>query len=423
MMRQDHQQQIATAQRQVLSQSARQLVELITLSPAEYSDRVERCSAENPFLSAPPIPRRSVVWSEQLSPGPSLFAHVLAELPLLVRAPADLSVARRLAEGLDERGFLVESVSDIAADLKLSVAKVEAILAKVQGIEPVGLFSRSVGECLALQLRAQGELDEVAIRLLCDLDGVAALGAVEFARRQGARPERVMHLLSLIGKATRNPAAAFGETAPVALPELHFERQGKGWTVSSIQAATPQVALRHTEFALALAAARDAEERQDLRRLWREAQMLHQAASARLSTMLELGKSLVLLQQLGLDSGLTSLAPLTQREVAARLSVHQSTVSRLVRHRFVSVEGRIVQLARFFERPRPLRDGQQGTRSAVLAALQKLVTSHPASGLSDLAITRELDAVGIHVTRRRLAKYRTLLGIPPSQPRRGRASR
>lgn len=419
-MRQDHQQQIRTTQRQVLSQSARQLVQLVVAPPAEFADLIERQAAENPFLTVSrSLSRATTLQAEAQSPRPSFFAHVLAELPMLVRIPEDRRIAVRLVEGLDERGFLDDSLSEIGAELKTPVVRVETVLSMLQRIEPVGLFARSVTECLALQLRAMGQLDETAVGMLRNLDGLAARGATDFARRQGMDAGRVNQLIDLIARLSRNPAAAFDETATAAIPELQFERKASEWSVRSLLQSAPHLKLRDAAYSRALGEAPDAEARSELRRKWRAACDLLHAATVRDTTFHNLGEQLLLHQRTGLDSGLVKLAPLTQRSVAAALSVHESSVSRLVRHRFALVEGMVVPLSKFFERPRTARDGKPQTRSFVLDALRELITSDPAAAaMSDLALARKLGDSGIQVTRRRLGKYRASLGLLSSSRRR-----
>ncbi len=417
-MRQDHQQQVGIVQRQALSQSARQLVQLVVAPPAEFADLMARGAADNPFLTVSRhFARGSGAPPEAPAHQPGLFAHVLAELPLLLRQRADLPVALRLAEGLDERGFLVDPLPDIAAELKLPPARVAAVLRQVQGIEPAGLFARSVAECLALQLRAQGQLDDVAVRVLGNPGGTSAGGPAEFARRHGLDPARTAQVVDLIARLPRSAAAAFAEAPPAALPELVFERQDGQWTVRCAVETAPQLTLREATYRRALAADADASARTETRRKWREACALHQAATLRDTTLAELGRHLLAAQGAGLDSGLARLAPLTQRQIASRLSVHPSTVSRMVRHRFAQIEGRIVPLSQFFERP--LASGTAPTRSVVLCALRDLLAADPAADrLSDLALARRLALTGIDVPRRRLAKYREMLGIPSSRRRR-----
>lgn len=419
-MRQDQQQEIRTTQRQALSQSARQLMQLVTARPAEFADLVERQAAENSFLTVSrSLSRPGPFQAEGPSPQPSLFAHVLAEMPMLVRMPEDRPIAVRLVEGLDERGLLADSLPEIAADLKTPVARVERVLSLLQRIEPVGLFARSVTECLALQLRAMDQLDETAVGLLCNLGGLAASSVTDFAGRQGLDAGRVSQLIALIARLSRNPAAAFGETQPAAIPELQFERQEGDWSVNALLQSAPHLKLRETAYARALAEAPDAEARSVLRQEWRAACDLLQAANARDKTIGDLGKHLLTHQRTGLDSGFTLLAPLTQRQMAAMLSVHESSVSRMVRHRFALVEGMVVPLSRFFERPRTAKDEEPQTRSFVLDALRELVASDPAAAaMSDLALARKLAGLGIQVTRRRLGKYRAILGLPSSYKRR-----
>lgn len=421
MMVREQRPQVGLRQRQKLSQTARQLLQLVVAPPVELAALLDRVAGENPFValsrSFPRLPGGAV---DGASSSPGLYAHVLAELPLLLRRASELPIALRLVEGLDERGFLADSPAGIAAELHLPPALVEEVLARLQRIEPAGLFARSVSECLALQLRAMGELDDAAVRLLCNLEALARLGAAEFARRHQLDPGRVAELMALIARLSRDPAAAFGATALGALPELQFDRQGETWTVRPILPAAPHLKLRPAAFARALAAARTAEARRDLRRMWHEARALLQAVALRDATLERLGQALLLHQRQGLDSRMTRLAPLTRSAMAAHLSVHPSTVSRMVRDRFALVEGRILPLSRFFERPRAAGDAAPVTRSVVLAALRELIASDPdAAAMSDAALARKLAASGLAVTRRRLCKYRALMGLPSSRLRRG----
>lgn len=421
MMRQNHQQKMGLRQKQTLSQSARQLVDMVVLPPHEFSDLIGQRSENNPFLRFAPLRSPGAAIAAVMptpTQTPSLFAHVLQEMPLIIRNQADMPVAVRLAEGLDERGYLVDSLTEIAADLQVSSAGVERVLAQLQDIEPVGLFARSVAECFALQLRAKGELDEAAVLLLANLGSLAAAGAAEFARRNNLAPERVHHLIGLITKLRRIPAAAFGETESVAFPELHFERKNGAWCVAATLPSAPRLSLLTSEYDRALAAAPDAETQGNLRHLWREAKALHQAASLRDSTLLELGKQILASQKIGLDSRFETLAPLTQREVAERLSIHESTVSRIVRHRFALVEGRVLPLARFFERAVATKGRATLTRSMVLNALRDILASDPAGAtMSDLGLTQALARAGIEIPRRRVGKYREILGVPSSHRR------
>lgn len=424
-MQQGQRQETRVVQRQVLGLTARQTLELVVMSASELAEVLDRTARENPFVVCrAPVVQQARMSAEPEAGGDSLFSHVLAAIPLLVSSTADRAVAFRLAEALDETGLLVEDTGAIATELGLPRARVETVLTCLQQIEPVGLFARSVKECLALQLRARNLLDATAVTLLCHLDSLPATGIAAFARRHALDADRVQALLAVIARLTRNPGAAFGGRGASAVwPDLAFSRTQDGWTVATCAEVLPRVTLRPAAFERALAQAPDAETRSLVRRRWQEARNLHRMLAQREDTLLRLGGILVQDQRRGLDSGFHCLAPLTQREVAARLSVHSSTVCRMVRHRMALVEGQMVPLARFFERPHRAAAAQGLTRSAILAALTQRVASEPkADPFSDEDLARFLSENGMQASRRQVSKYRALLNIPAAHRRSGLAA-
>jgi RNA polymerase sigma-54 factor len=453
-MRLDSRPETGLAQRQGLGLRARQWLETLVLPGPALAASLAARAADNPFLraglalrpgpsaagpyaagpyaagpgaagagEAGPIGSGPGDWGQwetgpgQAGPGgsglgPSLFGHVLAALPLVTRG-ADRAIALRLTEALGETGLLVEPLEEIAAELGLPLGRVAAVLARLQRIEPAGLFARSLAECLALQLCARGLFDETAVAVLARLDGLAGSDAEGFARRHGLDPDRVGRLWPVLARLSASPAAAFAEPAPALRPDLAFERRPEGWQAVVLAEAQPRLALCPDAFRRALARAPDAAQRDRTRRQWQEAQDLARALAGRAATLARLGQILVLAQRAGLDSGFRARAPLTRREVAARLGLHEATVGRLVQQRLALVGGRMVPLSWFFERPQPAATAPGATRSAVLAALRALIEAEGgAAKLSDAELARRLAAQGLSLSRRRLGKYRQLLGLP-----------
>lgn len=413
-------QEATLTQRQGLGLVARQSVEVLVLAGSELAALLDQRAAENPFLeSIGRARRRGLPAADCEGQGPGLFGHVLAAIPLLTSSGDERAIAYRLADGLAETGLMVETLPDIAAELGLPVARVAAVLQRLQRIEPAGLFARTVKECLALQLSARGQLDEAAVVLLSRLEQLAEAGAAEFARRHGLDLDRLERLLPMLARLSRTPADVFGDIARPVWPDLAFRRGPDGWQATPLAEATPRLSLRAGAYEQALSRAQDARERADLRRKWHEAQSLRQALDTRQATLSRLGAILAADQAKGLDSGFVILAPLTRREVAQRLGLHESTVGRMVQNCAALVGGQSFALTRFFERPHRRHAAEGRTRSAVLAVLRNLLeTETPAAVLGDDDLARRLAEVGLPTTRRRVAKYRKLLGIPAAHRRR-----
>lgn len=388
-------------QTQRLSAVMAQAVTLMSLAPEDLARHLVREAAANPALRLLP-PRRAAPGAALaaapeegvalVADRPSLYAHVLAQLPRLVPDAAGRAVALVLVEGLDAAGYLVEPLAALARRAGVTVAQAEVVLAQLQEAEPAGLFARSLAECLALQLHADQVLTPAFRALLGRLDLVAARDHAALRQLTGLDEAALgAHLCRLRGLDPR-PGRAFEAADPAPAPADLVAVPGEGpggWRVQLQEDHLPGLELVEN------AGDRDAEVR---------ARRLIAAFALRQRNLLGLAERIAARQGVALDGPPEALEPMTRRALAADLGLHESTVSRIVAQSRLRLGGRVVPLSALFARPVA---GASAAR--ITQALARRLALGPAS---DAELARWLAEQGMVLSRRQLARYRARLQRP-----------
>ena len=426
-----------------------QAIHLLRLSNAELHAYVERALESNPLLeragaddagAAPDIEQGfdaspihggegGLDAGDRTEPdfegAKSLRRHLEEQIGVDVADPRERLICSWLIDSLDEAGYFAGDIGRIAARLGCSRTRVEAALERLHACEPVGVGARNLRECLALQLAERGQLDAPMERLLDNLDLVARRDLEGLAARCGVDEEGVRKRVRRVRAVNPKPGASF-ETAPLQTitPDVHARRTARGWAVSLDAESLPRLAIDRRYSALARRGApgngRDAEDRAYVRENLQSADWLLRALEQRAATILKVSRELARAQREFLDKGVHRLRPLTLRDVAERVGMHESTVSRVTSDKFMSTPRGVFGLKDFFSGALPAAGGSDGHASeAVRRKIRELIEGEPASRvLSDDGIAVLLRGSGIVIARRTVAKYRESLNIPSSVQRR-----
>ena len=418
-------------QRQSLVMTTRMqaAVRILAMSNQALAEHLEEVAQENPYLELrlPSAYRGGGSWGGEsdfdavaaLAEAPSgLQAHVARQIELTFRTPRDRAIAEAFSEALEPTGWLGAPLAEIARSAGCSLDKAEDILAELQEFEPAGLFARNLAECLRLQARDRGLLDGAMRAVLDNLPLVASGKLAELARIAGATAEDIAAAIRQLRSFDPKPGLAFGDApAPVHPPDLLVRRSRSGWEVelnrSDLPAVTVAGGLDPSRIAdsAARAYARDA---------LSAARWLERTVARRHSTLLDVAVAIVRRQAGFLDKGPGHLAPLALADLAGELKLHPSTISRAMAWRRIETPRGTLPLKAFLSRAvgQPA-DAEVQSRDAVLALVRRIVADeNPARPLSDAAILRKANAEGAGISRRTVAKYRDLLGIPSSFERR-----
>ena len=401
-------------QRMALTTGLATSIRILRADAAGLSRYLEEQAAENPqiILTRPQVQEWLPRWKsafgaddrpEQEAAGPSLVSHVLGMIEALRLDPGEARIAMALAEALEPTGWISRALPSIASQLGVPVPAVERVLHRLQQrAEPTGLFARNLADCLRLQAEEAGDLDAPMVALLSRLDLLAKGEIDRIAREAGLEPADLRQAFGRLRSYDPKPGAGFEiSTAPVREPDLIAEKGAAGWIVSLNRSALPSVTV--------------AEGRAKGRA---EARALIRMIEGRNVTLLSVGQDILTRQTAALEQGLGALVPMTMAEVAQALGLHEGTISRVVAGTAVDTPRGTWWLRSLFTQP--AREGGPAA-GALRDRLAKLVAAEdPDAPLSDEALAAALAEGGAPIARRTVAKYRTMLNLPPAHRRRRR---
>ncbi len=352
-----------------------------------------------------------------------LRQHLLAQLPECRFSAADTELALALIDALDEQGYLAEPSAAIADGLAVDAAEVEAVRHRLQRLDPVGTCSIDLADCLGVQL---SELAPTTPALAT----ARALVQHHIARLGRSEPATLATLLAvpvaeidaalrLIRSLNPRPAAQLPAAATEYVrPDARVRRSAAGWTVELDLSGLPSLKVNEA-YARALSSKSSRGANSDLRGQLSEARWLIKSLAMRNVTLLRVATAVVERQVEFLEHGPEALRPLLLREIAAKLELHESTVSRVTSGKWLLTPRGMFELRHFFSNQVPADAGGAVSATAARAVIQRLVAAEDARHpLSDEALVQALAGQGIRLARRTVTKYREALAIPASYERR-----
>jgi RNA polymerase sigma-54 factor len=297
--------------------------------------------------------------------------------------------------------------------------------ARLRQIEPAGLFSRTVAECLGAQLAERDRLDPAMKALLDNLDLVAAGELGQLRRRCGVDDEDLRDMLSELRTLDPRPGQAFDyePIQPVA-PDL-FLRPAKdadtgedGWYIELNTDALPKVLVDRNYHATLMKGARAKPDRDFVAERFQSANWLVKTLEQRATTILKVAREIVRQQDAFFRKGVSALKPLVLRDIAIATGLHESTVSRVTSNKYITTPRGIFELKYFFGSHVSTDTGGACSATAIRALIKQLVAAEDGrKPLSDHRISDILAQQGIQVARRTVAKYREALHIQPANLR------
>lgn len=353
----------------------------------------------------------------------SLSDHLAEQISYLVTKPIDRLIARNLIDNLDDAGYLVTDCTTIAKQLGASVDLVEQVLENLQGVEPIGVFARNLKECLALQLKDRNRLDPMMHALLENLDLVASHALETLAKTIEATQEDISGMLREIRELDPRPGRAFDGTPMQAIVPDVFVKEGpnSGWLIELNTAVLPKVLVNRTYYATVSKNKLQPNEKAFLVDCLQSANWLTKSLDQRAQTILKVAKEIVRMQDEFLLHGVTHLKPMTLKNVADAIEMHESTVSRVTSNKYMATPRGLFELKYFFTTALASSNGsQEHSAESVRHLIKQLIESETLKSiLSDETIAEILNKThSIDVARRTVAKYREGLNIPSSVIRR-----
>jgi RNA polymerase sigma-54 factor len=353
----------------------------------------------------------------------SLHDYLSAQLPFLDSTPEQLRLLRFLITHLNDKGYLSVSTEEIVTryDPPVRVAEVEEVLRLLQQLDPPGVGARSAQECLLLQVTAETPHREVVRVLITDhLEDLAHHRLPQIQRRTGWDRTTIQEALAILKQLTLRPGAPFkAENIPYVVPDLAVEVREKGaYQVRLLDDWTPSLYLSRRYLELYRDPSADPKAKEYLQRKIQAARWLLQAIAQRRRTLEKVTQAVIQHQRGFLEQGPAGIAPLTMQQIAEQVGVHVTTVSRAVDDKWVQTPRGLFPLRRFFGGGTQTASGAAVAWETIQQKLRVIIDNEDKSNpLADDDLVKHLHAAGYAVARRTVTKYRKLLRIPSSRPR------
>jgi RNA polymerase sigma-54 factor len=346
-------------------------------------------------------------YENLLTRKPSLAEYLEVQINLSTGDDAVREIAPYLIGNIDDNGYLKVSAEETAEALGKPLEEVERAIAKIQTLDPSGIGARDLRECLMIQAREKGEEYVLPLKILTDHFDLFTRGDVTgAARRLKLSPEVVREGFQKLVALWPKPGRAFlGDDVHYITPDAYVFKTDNQWVITLNEDGQPR--LRLSSYYRDLLSAGD--------RLGKEIKSIQQ----RQRTIYKVVESIIKLQRDFLEFGPKSLKPLTLRDVAEDISMHESTVSRVTSSKYVYTPHGIFELKFFFNSGLNRDGGEENIASkSVKEKIREIIRSEGEENpLSDQDLVRTLRNQGIRIARRTVTKYRQAMGVLPSSKR------
>ena len=450
------------SQNLVMNQQMQQAVKLLQLNNNELAEFLEEMVADNPLLEkdeSPPegndTPSADEVrdsledfdegsymaaasgkggsasfadssdsFENTVSNDKSLREILIEQIQTSFSDQRDRMVATLLIDYIDEAGYLRQDIDILAEKIGCKPERLKEILPELKEFEPTGIFAKDLAECLAIQLKERGKYTPTFGILLDNLNMLAEHDMKKLADICGVSQEDVQKMASEIRTLQPKPAGEYDHfISQTVIPDILMKKQprevGGGWQVALNSETLPRVLVNQEYYTTVLSKA-GKDDKSYLRDQMQAASWLVRSLDQRAQTILKVAAEIVEEQNGFFLYGVEFLRPLTLREIAEKIEMHESTVSRVTTNKYIGTPRGIFELKYFFTSSVPSsRGGEDVSSEAVKARIKSLVDAETVDNiLSDDALVTLLKESNIEVARRTVAKYRDALNIPSSPQRR-----
>ena len=401
------------------------------LSIVEDLNRVERveesdwwesllASETSPYPSFAFEEKEILYWENRLRDEEGLYEHLLWQLALAGFSDTERAVAEYLVRNLNERGYLTLSPEEVAEDLKVPLSLVEEVRERLKFFDPVGIASLSVEECLLAQLRYLGySEDSLPGKIVRYALKEVPKGEAYLAKRFETSEGEIRQALEVIRGLEPYPGRAFStERTFYVEPDVIFYKEGDRWGARLYDEGLPRLKLNGYYRRLLSDPLIPRKAKMFIREKLRSAEWLIKSLDQRGRTLLRVAEVLAEIQREFLEKGPAYLRPLNLREVAERVGVHESTVSRVIHNKYAETPHGLYELKFFFPSGVKSSSGEVSSQT-IKEYLKTLIDSEdPRRPYTDQELAKLLETkYKVRIARRTVAKYREALGYPSARNR------
>jgi RNA polymerase sigma-54 factor len=358
----------------------------------------------------------------------SLQDHLIWQMQLTPFSDTDKLIATLLIDSITEDGYLENSIESIHStlaqdsELEIDPEEVAAVLQRIQQFDPISVGARNLSECLNIQLRHLSPetpwRDEAAILVTSHLKLLAQRDYPALKRKLGVSMDDLKQVIFCIRTLNPKPGRTIGNsTAEYITPDVYLFKKNKKWVVELNPECTPHINI-NTRYASLIKRADNSRDNQFLKGQLQEAKWFLKSIENRHDTLLKVAKCIVDEQDDFFELGETAMKPLILHQIAEKVEMHESTISRVTTQKFIHTPRGTYELKYFFSSHVSTQLGGECSATAIRAFIKQLIAEENLKKpLSDLKLSALLADKGITVARRTVAKYREAMSIPPSNER------
>ena len=356
----------------------------------------------------------------------SIHSHLLDQINLLHLSESDEFIALAILDGLDNNGVLTITAVDVLEstppEWELELDEVNAVLNLIQHLDPVGIASRDVRECLSIQLRSlppETPWRTEAITVVEQhISQLANRDYAAISRKTRLKENDLKEVLALILLLNPRPGSDIAESKIEYIePDIYVSKKNNRWVVELNPKSAPRIRI-NPQYVSMINPDNKSSDNTYLKNHLQEARWFISSLQQRNDTMLRVATKIVEFQRGFLEHGEQAMKPLVLHDIAKEVDLHESTISRVTSQKYMHTPAGVFELKYFFSSHVSTHAGGEVSSTAIRALIKKLVSEeNPSKPLSDSKIANILADQDIKVARRTIAKYRESLLIPPSNER------
>lgn len=360
-------------------------------------------------------------YEDSITQEESLRGHLLSQLSLSTKKEQEYAIGERIIiNEIDERGYFIGDEAEIALELNVPEAEVERVLHKIQHFEPTGVGAHDVVECLLLQIQAEYPEDSLLFDLVANhLEDLKNRHIPKIAKEMKITLEEVESLKKRLGSLNPWPGHEFSSEPPQYIAaEVVVEKVDGEFFVRLADERLSDLNINTEYHEVIKKSGLDKDGKDYVRSKLEAAKWLQRNIAQRQQTILKVAQAIVNYQKEFLEKGIEHIRPLTLQIIADEIGVHESTVARTTRGKYIQTPQGLYELKYFFSSGVSSDNGDAQASKAVQAYIQKIVDNEdPFKPFSDQKIADLLKKEGTNIARRTVTKYREALNIPSTTKR------
>lgn len=360
--------------------------------------------------------KEDVSLENMIAHAPNLHEHLLSQLGCLRLNFLEQKVGQYLIGNINPLGYLTVSIEQVAHDLRVSGNIIEKVLQYIQNFEPAGVGARDLRECLKIQLKQQNVFNEDLEQLIDQhLENLGEGKYNKVAAAMNLSVQHVQELADIIKKLNPKPGASIGTDDSIRYisPDIFVERVGEEYVILLNERLTPRLTISQSYTSLyQREGVTDDKTKNYVESKLNQALWVIRSIEQRKMTIYRIAQVLLKKQREFFDKGIKYLQPLTLKQVANELDIHESTVSRATTNKYMQTPHGIFELKFFFCTGYKTKTGDSASAESIKKMLQEIVKKEdPSQPYSDQELAEIMQKKGFSIARRTITKYRHELGI------------